>query len=207
MTNFGFSLEFKEGEKYTSIMKPRVFIIHGWGGSPESDWLPWAKKAIQEKGYEVFVPEMLETNHPKTTAWVEKLKETVGYVKSDDILIGHSIGCLTILRFLEKLEEASKVQKVILIAPWQYLVLGSNEDIEDVRPWTETPVDYEKIKTKANTFTAVFSDNDPFVPMQKNIKFFKEKLNPEIIVKNQMGHFSGEEGVTKIPFLLELLTN
>lgn len=183
----------------------RVFLIHGWGGSPEGDWMPWAKKALEKKGFEVFVPEMPDTMHPKIKAWVNKLAETASEVRADDILIGHSIGCLTVLRFLETLKENKKVRKVILVAPWQYLTLDEDEDPSIAEPWINTPIDYEKIKSKADKIIAIFSDNDPWVPYKKNLEFFKEKLNPGIITKHGMGHFTAGEGSTELPFFLELV--
>lgn len=183
----------------------RIFLIHGWGGSPRNDWFPWAEKALKEKGYNVFVPEMPDTEHPKIGPWVNKLTETVGETRTDDVLIGHSIGCLAVLRFLGALKDGEKVSKVILIAPWQYLTLDEGESEEDAIPWIETPIDYGEIRIKANRIIAVFSDNDPWVPYGKNVEFFREKLNPEIITKHEMGHFTGEEGVEEVSFLLELL--
>ena len=179
----------------------RVFLIHGWGGSPQNDWMPWAKKALTEKGFEVFVPEMPDTENPKIGPWVSKLAETVGKIRPDDILIGHSIGCLTVLRFLETLKDGEKVAKVILIAPWHYLTLDENENLAIAELWIKTPIDYEKIKSKAYKIITVFSEDDPWVPYQKNLEFFKEKLDPEVVTKNGMGHFN----MSEIPFLLELI--
>ncbi|QQG41693.1 MAG: alpha/beta fold hydrolase [Candidatus Woesebacteria bacterium] len=179
----------------------RVFLIHGWGGSPKNDWFSWAKAVLEKQGYEVFVPEMPETNHPKIEPWLFKLKDVVGEVRPDDILVGHSIGTLAILRFLETFGKDQKVEKVILIAPWQYLNLDEGELKEDVAPWINTPIDYEKIKTRSGKITAVFSDDDPWVPLQPNMEYFKEKLNPEIITKEKMGHFNDSE----LEFLPELI--
>lgn len=187
---------------------PRIFIIHGWGGSPQGDWMPWAKKALEEKGFEVHVPEMLDTEHPKIKPWIDKLQETIGEIKPDDIFIGHSIGCQTVLRYLQTLPENTKVGKVILIAGWVSLTPFATREPEDkliVKPWFETPINYLKVKNSARKFIAVFSDNDPMVPYEENAKTYKEKLGAEIILKKGMGHFSQDEGVKEIPFLLELI--
>jgi len=183
----------------------RVFLIHGWGGSPNNDWLPWAKRTLVGKGYEVFTPTMPDTEHPKITPWVDTLKEIVGQPRVDDVFVGHSIGCQTVLRYLEMLPENQKVSRVILIAPWWFLTLDANEEQADADPWLKIDIDFGKIKTKANKFVAVFSDNDPFVTPEKNLEFFRENLNPEIIVKRKMGHFIESDGVKDLPFLLKLL--
>ncbi len=148
---------------------------------------------------------MPETEHPKIGPWVATLKKIVGQSRPDDIYIGHSIGCQAILRYLERLQEDQKVDKVILIAPWWFLTLDANEEQVDADPWLKTDVDFGKIKTKANKFVAVFSDNDPFVIFEKNREFFKENLNPEIVIKEKMGHFTESDGVKDLSFLFELI--
>lgn len=186
----------------------RIFIIHGWGGSPKIDWFPWAKKELEQKGYDVFSPEMPDPQYPKIAPWVNKISETLGEVRPDDILVGHSIGCQTVERYLQTLPANTKLDKAILIAPWIVLTrktfedMGENEEV--VKSWYEEPIDYEKIKNMAK-WTAVFSNDDPFVNYQDNYKIYQDKLDANIIIKNHQGHFSQEQGVTEIPFLLDLV--
>lgn len=183
----------------------KVFVVHGWGGNPQGDWMPWVKKVLEGKGFEVSVLEMPDTDNPIIGKWVEHLAEEVGEVDDNAIFIGHSIGCQTILRYLEALPEGKKCKKVILVAPWVILKNLTEEEKPVVKPWQETPMDFEKVKTKTDKFIAVFSDNDPVVPYEQNLKVFKEKLGAEIITKYKMGHFTADENITEIPFLLELL--
>ena len=186
----------------------RIFLIHGWGGSPNIDWFPWGKKELLEEGYEVFVPEMPEPDYPKIELWINKIRETVGEIRENDIFVGHSIGCQAVERFLQTLSADTKLDKVILIAPWVVLTrktfeeMGENEEV--VKSWYEEPIDYKKIKDMAK-WTAVFSDDDPFVNYEDNYKVYRDNLNAEIIIKNKQGHFAGEQGVTEIPFLLDLI--
>lgn len=183
--------------------KIRIYLIHGWGGSPNNDWLPWAKTELENRGYEVIVPNMPGTDTPVIEAWVNHLTELVGEIKSNDIFIGHSIGCQTILRYLEK--SKGKANKVVLVAPWFTLSnLSDNEAWNIADPWIKTPINFDDIKSKANKFIAVFSDNDPWVPYQENLQLFKEKLNPKIITLHNHGHITADEGFTELPELLLL---
>lgn len=186
----------------------RIFLIHGWGGNPNIDWLPWAKKVLEDKGYEVVLPEMPNPDYPKIDSWTNKLREVVGNVRSDDIFIGHSIGYQAIERYLQTLSADTKLDKVILIAPWIVLTRKTFEEMEEneevVKSWYEEPIDYEKIKNMAK-WTAVFSDDDPFVDYEDNYKVYRDKLGAKIIVKNNQGHFAGEQGITEIPFILDLI--
>jgi uncharacterized protein len=185
----------------------RVILVHGWGGSPDNDWFPWVTKKLQEKGYEVVAPVMPDNEHPKIETWIPKLAEIVGQLRNDDILIGHSIGCQAILRYLTSLDRDEKVNKVILVAPWGASLsnLDDNEDREIAKPWFETPINFNKAKTKANSFVAIFSDNDPYVPFNENSKVFKENLNAKIVLKKNRAHFHEGAGVTELPELFDEL--
>lgn len=188
-------------------MNKRVIIVHGWEKGPESDWFPWAKKELEKLGYEVSVPEMPDTDAPKIEAWVSKLQEVAGEVDENTILIGHSIGCQTILRFLERLPEGQMVNKVICAGGWFSLTeeaVPTDEEKEIAKPWLETPINFKKVKKMANSFVAIFSDNDPYVPLE-NSEIFKEKLGSEVVIEHHQGHFNEEVGITELPILLKFI--
>ena len=184
----------------------RVFIVHGWGGSPEGDWIPLLAGQLKSKGYEVITPEMPDADNPKITSWVNKLKVVVGKLENSDILIGHSIGCQTILRFLETLDNGKKAAKVVFVAPWMKLAnLSSDDEWEIAKPWLETPIDFSNIKNKAKSFVALFSDNDEWVPLEENVKIFREKLNSKVVILKNKGHFDESSGIKELPEILDYI--
>lgn len=164
----------------------RAIIVHCWGGNPGYAWYPWVKKELETRGFEVLVPRMPDTENPQMDQWVPLLAEVIGEPDEKLVLIGHSIGCATIMRYLETLSDTQKVGGVVLVA-------GFNENVgfDEIQNFFETPIDLEKIKSKSkNGFFAIHSDNDPYVDL-KYADIFKEKLGAEIIVKHAAGHFSG----------------
>lgn len=181
----------------------KVVLVHGWGGSPEKDWFPWLREELEKRKFEVIVPEMPDTMHPKIEAWVEKLKDSVKEVDEETYLIGHSIGCQTIMRFLERLDK--KVGGVIFVAGWFNLTdetwddEGFAKEIAD--PWLDTKIDFNKIKNNSRKFTAILSDNDPYVPVSDSA-IFKEKLGAEIIILKNQGHITEEDGIKGVPIVL-----
>lgn len=188
-------------------MTKRIFVVHGWEGGPDNDWMPWAKRELSKKGYEVHLLSMPTPEYPRIDIWVGYLKKEIEPGEGN-ILIGHSIGCQTILRYLATLPEDQKFDKVIFVAGWvslTSLALRTPEEQEIVKPWYETPIDFDKARLHTNRFMAVFSDNDPYVPYEENAKAYQEKLGAEIILQKGMGHFNEEAGVTRLPVLLELL--
>lgn len=184
----------------------RIFIIHGWGGTPKMDWIPWLKLHLESKKYQVICPLMPDTDTPTIKAWVDKLEELIGKVDKNDILIGHSIGCQTILRYLEKLNnDVTKINKVILITPFTTLKNLSDEELIIAKQWLETPINFHKVSLKANSFISIFSDNDPWVPLKENRQIFKQKLHSEIITLHKKGHISENEGIKEFPEILNLI--
>src|SRR5258708_3558634 len=156
----------------------RLFIIHRWEATPRDDWYLWLKEKL-EKDFEVEVLKMPDTMHPKIDKWISLLRDKTGKADKNTFFVGHSIGCQTILRYLESLGKNVKVGGVILVTPWLTLTPEATNGVEKIaEPWTNTPIDWEKIKIHCNKFLALFSDNDPFVPLE-NIDIFKKNLNAE----------------------------
>ena len=187
----------------------KVFIIHGWGGSPEEPMHRWIKKELENKGFKVVAPIIPNPNKPVISTWINKIKNIIKTPDEDTYLIGHSIGCQAILRYLEKLDSKIKVGKVILIAPWMYLDEKTieeegEESVRIAKPWVETPIDWSKIKKHTKDFNCIFSDNDPFVPVS-NKNLFEEKLGAKIIVEHNKGHFDPDSGVKKLEVILKII--
>lgn len=165
----------------------RVTIIHGWGMNPGSVWIPWLKKELEAKGTYVETPEMPNTDAPEIEQWLKELAKHIDE-EDDNYLVGHSIGCQTILRYLENKPDNIKVKGVLLVAGWLTLTgTASPEEEAIAKPWVETPVDLGKVKTKSK-FISIFSDDDPYVP-EENWKKFEEL--GEVIIEDKKGHIEG----------------
>src|SRR3989338_4750540 len=175
----------------------RAFLIHGWEGYPEEGWRPWLKEKLEAKGFKVFVPAMPDTNHPKKDAWVGYLAQIAGKPDEDCYFVGHSLGCITILRHIENLKENQKVGGAVLVAGFT-----SNLGYEELVSFFIKPINWEKIKSHCSKFVAIHSDNDPYVSPHYS-DFFKEKLNAQVIVEHDKKHFSGGDGIMELPSALD----
>jgi predicted alpha/beta hydrolase family esterase len=183
----------------------RVFIIHGWDSHPDEGCFPWLKSELRKKGFEVHSPAMPTPLHPIIDTWVSFLSAQVGSPDEHTFFVGHSIGCQTILRFLETLPENTKIGGAVLLAPWIHLTdeaYETEEDSEMAKPWIQTQLLWNKIKSHSNKFTAIFSDNDPLVPLTDS-KIFEEKLGTQTIIEHNKEHFSGDSGIKELPSLLD----
>lgn len=185
-------------------MQKRVFIVHGWSGNPDEAWLSWIRKELQGKNCVVVSPQMPNPNNPKIEEWVSFITNLVSESDEQTFFVGHSIGCQTILRYLES-TSPKKVGGVILVAGWLNLQnLEDKESEEIARPWIETPIDFSKVKQATSKITVFLSDNDPWVPLSDK-KFFEEKLGAEVIVEKNRGHYTEDDGVKELPILRDKL--
>lgn len=185
----------------------KVIIIHGWEGYPEENWFPWFKKELEINGFEVQVPSMPDADEPRIEKWVPKIAQVVGVADEDTYFVGHSMGCQAIARYLETLPEGTKVGGVIFVAGFfkRLTGLGEEPNFEEIeKHWLGTPPDFQKIKKHLDKSIAVFSDDDPYVPLD-NIDDFRDQLGSKIIVQKGMKHFSGNWGTTELPVVLEEL--
>lgn len=189
-------------------MNKRVFIVHGWDGHPEEGWFPWLKKELEARRYEVIVPQLPEAGSPRIQNWVPKLAEVVGTADKQTYFVGHSMGCQAIARYLVTLPEVVQVGGAVFVGGY-FKHLTGLEDDSDVREtdkhWLDTPLDLAKVRSHLPKSVAIFSDDDPWVPLD-NQDDFKNKLGSEIVVEHNAGHFSGiRDGTTELPIVLEKL--
>lgn len=175
-------------------MSKRVVIVHGWDGYPEEGWFPYLRKKLEAKGFEVLVPQLPDAENPRIEKWVPALRAAVGTPDEDTYFVGHSMGCQTIVRYLESLSEGVRVGGAVFVAGFfkRLSGLGDVLDVQETaRLWLGVPVDLKKAAAHLkNGSVAIFSDNDPFVPLD-NQDDFHDLLGSRIIVVPDGGHFSG----------------
>ena len=182
----------------------RVYIVHGWGGTPTYTWLPWLKQELEAKGYVVDALAMPDPDKPDISEWTEHLSHVVGMPDEETVFVGHSVGCQTILRYIETLADSTRIAGAVFVGGW-FTVTGleSEEDKAIAKPWLETPIPYEQLKERIPKIVAILSDNDPYVPLEENIQIFKEKLNATIITLQGKGHIDDDAGVKELPEALQ----
>ncbi len=176
----------------------KAYIIHGWEGHPYNCWFPWLKNKLEELNFEVIIPQMPNPGEPKIETWVPHLQEIAKDADEESIFIGHSMGCQTIIRFLEKFDK--KVKASFFVAGFFHLDLTDHpDDVEIANPWLEIFIDLEKVKQNCEKFIALFSTDDEYVPVSE-AKVFEEKLNAKSIVLENRAHF---EIYKELPELFE----
>lgn len=178
-------------------MKSNVVIVHGWDAAPDSNWFPWLKSVLEEDGVYCEVPAMPNSALPKLEEWVRYLDQTIERLPKNRrlILIGHSLGCVTIAHYLDHVRTA-RADGCIFVAGF-----SGNIRIHAFKEFYETPVDLKQVKIKIGKSISILSLDDKAVPAEKS-REFAYGIGAEVIEVNGYGHFMGSEGVTKLPIIL-----
>ena len=184
-------------------MNPRAFIVHCWEGTPNDFWYPWLERELGKRGFLVCNLSMPDTLNPQIAPWVQKLKNAVGHVRPDDIFIGHSIGCQTIGRFLEK--QLNTCSGVLFVAGWTQLKGLSEEQKVTAAPWLTQELRLQNIASRALSWDILLSDNDPWVEADAHAKIFTENLGANVHVVPQRGHFDNPEKDKTLPEALSII--
>ena len=202
-----------------------VIIIHAFGSSPDRSWYRWLASSLLKKyGSEMNV-EVLEMTNPQTPtidAWTTDLlrrlqQEVPGVDKTPRplFLIGHSVGCNTIIRALTMPSVADllalhpsdttdtpsatsmpplRLAGCLCVAAWFSVV----DPWEEMKPWCEVPIDFSTARRildcMPTPLTVLLSTNDRYTPdFAANGKMWQDALGSEVVVIGERGHFGSKE--------------
>jgi uncharacterized protein len=188
----------------------RAFIIHGYQSNPGEAWLPWLRAELEKRGCIVALPAMPTPDWPVISEWIAFIAELVGEPDNRTVMVGHSLGCQAVIRYLETLGSAGKcVAKTVLVAgSFPPALTAAEADAKTggsriLRPWFTTPVDAAKVKKVAGKCTVIISDDDPYIDVSQAAASFRLALDPKIIIETGKGHYNEDTTVTELPAALE----
>lgn len=183
----------------------RAYLLHGWGGNPAHGFFPWLKHELEARGYAVFAPELPDAHAPSYEAWVPFVESLIGVPDAETLIVGHSMGGQTALRYLERLPEGERVGKAVLVAPVVEAISDmSAEDEAVARPWLARTFDADAIRRSVGSLVGLFSDDDPYIPLSSEA-IVREEFGGMTQVFPARGHFSGDDGCEDLPEILPYL--
>jgi leucyl-tRNA synthetase len=183
--------------------KQKVLLVYGFEGSPTGNWMPWMKRELEARGFEVFAPELPNAAHPVMEAWLDALVPILQNFTAEDIVIGHSLGSKAAIHAIEK--AGKKLKHAYLVASaigeietrdWEKMKENMpNSDITALQKFWREKTDYGAVSRLTNV-TTIISDDDPYIPIKTHDDIPREW---EFKMWRGFKHFQGKQ----IPELLE----
>jgi predicted alpha/beta hydrolase family esterase len=179
----------------------KLFLFHCWGGDSRSCWSGSTADYFSSKGIEVIAPDFPDRSEPVLGAWLEEIRQNVKKFDPKDkwVLVGHSLGCPTILRLLESFSNEEKVKAIILVAGF-----AKDLGIPQIANFVETDFDWGHIRSRADNIIIINSDNDPYIKLEEGERMAK-LLNAEFIVEHNAGHINEGSGFVEYQRLIRII--
>ena len=179
----------------------KVFIVHGFEGSPNGGWRPWLMGELQKQDIYACALAMPSPDKPVLAEWVAEITRHVDRNSQDELyLVGHSLGVPAILRYLEAASLASPLSGAVLVS-------GPCEPVtnEKIKAFLAEPFDFASVRPRVGQCVVIHGDNDTVVPLVHAEKL-SQALGAKLVVVKNGGHLNGSSGWYALPgCLAELL--
>lgn len=182
----------------------RVVIAHGYNAHPDKHWFPWLASEVEVGGGEAVRIPFPDAAEPTVEKWGAATAKAVGQVDARTWLVGHSLGCVTLLRHLASLDEPWQLGGIVLVAGFD----GPLASLPQLDEYLAETLDDEQIaRIVANTgvIRTIRSDDDIAVPPASSDELAR-RLESEVAVVPGGGHFGEVDGWVELPIVLTAFT-
>lgn len=183
------------------MAEKRLVIVHGYTAAPEHHWFPWLKQQAEQSGLDVTVPRLPDSLAPQPKAWLDALEESIGEPDENSWLVGHSLGCITLLNYLTHRYPGAAAGGLLLVSGFSEPVPG----LETLNSFTRDPVHTESIIARIPMRVVLGSLNDEIVPPLYSLRL-SQQLSAPFYALPDHGHFLARDGVTQLPLMTTLLS-
>jgi uncharacterized protein len=179
----------------------KAIILHGTGGSPESNWFRWLESELRSHGVQVWLPTLPHARSPRLSEWRDYVIKNAPFeLDLETIIIGHSSGAVLALIVTQSLE--NKLGAVVCVSAFKDNSLGwdANDNLFDL------PFSFDAIKNNVDVLLYIHSDDDPYCPINQP-KYLHQNTGGEFVLIPDQGHFNLEKSPAykKFPQLLQIL--
>ena len=175
----------------------KVIFVQGYGDYSDGVWPGWLEKELKKVGFDYLSIEIPDPMFPDIQEWLRAMRRAEIIVDENTYFVGHSLGCMTIVRYLAGLDKKVKAGGCVFVAGFcefpNFPLIGD---------FCALPLDWEQVKKRAREFFVVLSDNDTMVSVSSGQEFAK-KLGAEVIIEKKKGHFKTD--VKEIPSVLNAI--
>lgn len=61
----------------------KAVLLHGGSNNSRGNWLPWLKEELEKRGYQVWSPDLPESDHPNWRKWLEFILKNKPWLKAE----------------------------------------------------------------------------------------------------------------------------
>jgi len=176
-------------------MRPKVLLLHGWGGSDFPHWQSHLASELAKNYGSVSFFRFSDVDSPKLGVWLNELKQELQDFQPN-IVICHSLAN-TLWFHLCNSQRINTIEKLYLVAP-----PSMHCEVPELS-------EFFPLQTPTNLFAKdtllITSTNDPYLTQEEANKLQKS-LDITMKVLQDAGHINAESGFGEWPWMLKELT-
>jgi len=160
----------------------RCLIVPGLNGSGVNHW-----QSLWEHQYKFERVEQLDWRNPDAVAWTEALDAAIRAHSDPVVLVGHSMGCWTVIRWTAlHADSRDRVRSALLVAP---------PDLASADALPKAAMDFARYQLCKLPFSSILvgSENDPYMGLDK-ARTLASSIGSRFINAGFAGHINIESG-------------
>lgn len=174
-----------------------VYIVHGYAATPKDHWFSWLEQNLKAESVDVKIIKFPSPQKPVIGDWVEALKNQTDSVNEHSYFVAHSLGSISLLRYLEESAQSKKIGGYILVS-------GFNEflpNLPQLDEFIRSNINYSFLAGLTDHRVVISARDDSIVPF-KFSRALSDRLNAKFISFDQGGHFLASDGFSTFPQVL-----
>jgi len=175
-------------------------IFHGYGATPEDHWFGWLAAQLEAEGICVTIPRLPYPLDPDPEKWEEAVRASLGHPDEHTIVVAHSLGCLSVLRYLAALPGAWRLGALVLVSGF----FDPLPALPELDGFIGDGCDVAGLSDHIGRVVVIRSDDDSIVPPAHTDRLARE-LGTSARVVPGAGHFLAAEGVTELPIVRDAI--
>lgn len=175
-----------------------IYVVHGYTANSQANWYPDLKNHLESENVAIHIFDMPNSHAPVEKEWLDFLEAKITNFDEKSIYIGHSLGCATILKFLED-KNTDNIESLFLVSGFV-----ENSPIPELSEFVKEKINYAKfIKTISNRIV-ISAEDDDIIPYQYS-EILAKKLNAQFNLLRTGKHFIDRDGFIKFLYLTNLI--
>lgn len=176
----------------------KVYIVHGYAASPADHWFRWLERELEHRGAEVSIVDLPDAQAPDPVAWQQALAVQLGALDEDTYFVAHSLGGITLLRYLESLPGQARIGGYVLVSGFNQAL----PSLPQLERFLKPDIDYARLTAMAGQRVVIAARDDDIVPFASS-RALATALDARFVPVARGGHFLARDGFDEFPLLLE----
>ncbi|WP_322924200.1 RBBP9/YdeN family alpha/beta hydrolase [Paenibacillus campi] len=178
----------------------KVYIVHGYMATPQHHWFAWLQEQLAQHHIAADILALPNSSAPDVEQWLTYVQQHVTEPNHDTFLVGHSLGCVTILNYLQRIGYAGEVGGAVLVSGFDQSI----PNLPALDRFVQEPLHYEQLTERIRQRAVIAAEDDNIVPFEYSVNL-AERLQAQLYRVQQGGHFLDVDGYVQFPLVYDLL--